>query len=95
MYLTAFTVNAHAQDATAVVDVLLGKFRTAGNGWIEPLENAGERLFWLLALISLSWTFISLALKQSDLVEIIAELMRYIMYGGRDSNRGWRRRSGW
>ena len=75
---------AHAQavDVHAVVDTLLGKYKNAGQAWTTTIQNAATNLFWILALISLSWTLISMAIKQADLMEIVAELCRYIMVTG-------------
>ena len=54
----------------------------AGQTWANTIEQAAANLFWLLATISLGWTCISMAIKQSDLVEIVAELCRFIMFTG-------------
>jgi P-type conjugative transfer protein TrbL len=66
----------------SVVDTLLGKYKSAGQTWANTIEQAATNLFWLLATISLGWTCISMAIKQSDLVEIVAELCRFIMFTG-------------
>lgn len=77
-------VVAHAQTANVqgVVDTLLGKYKSAGQTWTITIENAATNLFWLLALISLGWTSISMGIKQADLVEIVVELCRFIMFTG-------------
>ena len=75
---------AHAQtvDMHSVVDTLLSKYKSAGQTWARTIQNAATNLFWLLATISLGWTCISMAIRQSDLVEIVAELCRFIMFTG-------------
>lgn len=75
---------AHAQtvDMHSIVDTLLSKYKSAGQSWAGTIQNAATNLFWLLATISLGWTCISMAIKQSDLVEIVAELCRFIMFTG-------------
>src|SRR4029077_14055982 len=75
---------AHAQavDVDRVVDTLLAKYRSAGQSWTGTIQSAATKFFWLLATISLGWTCISMAIKQSDLVEIVAELCRFIMFTG-------------
>jgi type IV secretion system protein TrbL len=80
----AVPLAAHAQgvDVHGVVDTLLGKYKTAGEAWIITIQNAATKLFWLLATISLAWTCISMGIKQADLVEIVAELCRFIMFTG-------------
>src|SRR6202012_3337460 len=73
---------AHAANVTGVVDNLLAKYKSAGQGWVEPLKNAAAWMFWILATISLSWTCISMAIKQAELGEFFAELCRFIMFTG-------------
>src|SRR6516162_964946 len=73
---------AQSVDMHSVVDTLLGKYKSAGQTWANTIEQAATNLFWLLATISLGWTCISMAIKQSDLVEIVAELCRFIMFTG-------------
>jgi type IV secretion system protein TrbL len=75
---------AHAQSANVqgVVDTLLGKYKSVGQTWAITIVNAATNLFWVLATISLAWTCISMAIKQADLVEIVAELCRFIMVTG-------------
>jgi len=80
----ALPVVAEAQTANVqgVVDTLLSKYKSAGQTWASTLQSAATSLFWLLATISLAWTCVSMAVKQSDLVEIVAELCRFIMFTG-------------
>jgi type IV secretion system protein TrbL len=82
--LLAVVVEGHAQgiDMHSVVDSLLAKYKSAGQTWTVTIESAATNLFWLLATISLGWTCISMAIRQSDLVEIVAELCRYVMFTG-------------
>ena len=77
-------VAAHPQAANVqgVVDTLLAKYKSAGQAWTNTIEQAATNLFWWLATISLGWTCVSMAIKQSDLVEIVAELCRFIMFTG-------------
>ena len=71
----------HAQ-MPPLVSTLLSKFEGAGKAWVVPIKNAASSLFWILALISLTFTGIWLVIKQSDLMEICAELVRYILFTG-------------
>src|SRR6516225_1298799 len=73
---------AQSVDMHSVVDTLLSKYKSAGQTWANTIEQAATKLFWLLATISLGWTCVSMAIKQSDLVEIVAELYRFIMFTG-------------
>jgi type IV secretion system protein VirB6/type IV secretion system protein TrbL len=80
--LSTSVAQAQSTGPQGVVDDLLGKYKSAGKAWEATIESAATRLFWLLAAISLGWTCISMAIRQSDLVEIVAELCRYIMFTG-------------
>src|SRR6516225_3192779 len=84
MMIVALPLTASAQSANVqgVIDTLLNKYRSAGQTWTGTIQNAATNLFWLLATISLGWTCVSMAIKQSDLVEIVAELCRFIMFTG-------------
>jgi type IV secretion system protein VirB6/type IV secretion system protein TrbL len=73
---------AQTANVQGVVDTLLAKYKNAGQTWANTIQQAATNLFWLLATISLGWTCISMSIKQSDLVEIVAELCRYIMFTG-------------
>ena len=55
----------------AVVDQLLGKFKSAGQAWVGPLTKGATTLFWLLAIISLVWTGAIMVLKRAELSEIL------------------------
>ena len=74
--------SSYAAGMSGVVDELLGKYQHAGQAWVITLRNGATNVFWALALISLSWTFISMGIKQADLVEIVVELCRFIMFTG-------------
>ena len=78
----AVAAQAQSTGPQGVVDDLLGKYKSAGKAWEATIEQAATNLFWSLAMISLGWTCISMALKQADLTEIVAELCRYIMFTG-------------
>jgi type IV secretion system protein TrbL len=81
-FSTAVVAHAQAANVQGVVDTLLAKYQSAGQTWSGAIQNAATKFFWLLATISLGWTCISMAIKQSDLVEIVAELCRFIMVTG-------------
>jgi hypothetical protein len=72
---------SHA-NVPAFVDQLLQKFQSAGHGWIAVIQRGAKTLFWILATISIGWTSISLLLRKADLMEICAELVRFIMFTG-------------
>jgi P-type conjugative transfer protein TrbL len=66
----------------AFLDNLLAKYKSAGQRWEAAIYTAAVHLFWILAGISLFWTGAWMAIKQADLVEIVAELCRFIMVTG-------------
>ena len=80
MFVSAET--SHAAAVTGVVDDFLAKFKNAGNLWEGTLKHAANAVFWSLATISFGWTCISMAIKRADLMEICAELCRYILFTG-------------
>jgi P-type conjugative transfer protein TrbL len=80
--LSASFAHAQSTGAQGVVDDLLGQYKSAGKAWEATIEQAATNLFWVLATISLAWTCISMGIKQADLVEIVAELCRFIMFTG-------------
>ncbi|WP_417778829.1 P-type conjugative transfer protein TrbL [Stutzerimonas xanthomarina] len=61
---------------------LLRMLYGAANEWSPRLQGYALTLLASLALIQLVWTFIPLALKQADLGEILAELIRFFMVIG-------------
>jgi type IV secretion system protein TrbL len=77
-----FVGSAHAANSSAIVDTILGKYQNAGQAWVGTLKNAATWIFWILATISLSWTCISMAIKQAEMGEFFAELCRFIMFTG-------------
>lgn len=74
--LVAATINM------AIVDPLLQKFQAAGATWATAIKGAASWLFWVLATISVSWTLITLGMRRADLMEICAEMVRFIMFTG-------------
>jgi type IV secretion system protein TrbL len=74
--LVAATINM------SIVDPLLQKFKAAGVTWATAIKGAATWLFWVLATISVAWTLITLGLRKADLMEICAELVRFIMFTG-------------
>jgi type IV secretion system protein TrbL len=82
LVLAVPVAQAQAVDMHSVVDTLLARYKSAGQTWTITIENAATHLFWILAMISFSWTCVSMAIRQSDLIEIVGELSRFIMFTG-------------
>jgi len=65
-----------------IINPMLQKFQSAAQTWARPLINGVTTLFWILVLISGAWTAIWMALRRAELIEIAAELVRFILFTG-------------
>ncbi|WP_212630916.1 P-type conjugative transfer protein TrbL [Pseudomonas sp. KB-10] len=77
----------HAQAAESAPDIgffdtILQRFSDAASGWRTIISSAASRLFWILATISMVWTFGLMALRKADIGEFFAEMIRFIMFTG-------------
>ena len=82
LVLLVSAARSDAADMSGVVDTILGKYQNAGQAWVGALKSAATWMFWILAMISLAWTCISMAIKQAEMGEFFAELCRFIMFTG-------------
>ncbi|MFI4955336.1 MAG: P-type conjugative transfer protein TrbL, partial [Gammaproteobacteria bacterium] len=83
LYLIFFAADAHAEANNAdILDSVLERYLTAAEKWGTTITERASWLFWLLATISLVWTFSMMILKKAEIGEIIAELVRFIMFTG-------------
>ena len=73
--------SLHAQ-AVDVGNTVANQFAAAIKGFGSQIEPYAESLFWYLASISLVWTGVTLALKKADIMEFLAEFVRFIMATG-------------
>jgi type IV secretion system protein TrbL len=80
--LLLFASASHAGGVPAVVDTILGKYKSAGATWEGAIKQAATAIFWILATISLSWTCISMAVKRAEMGELFAEICRFILVTG-------------
>lgn len=86
--LFAFFVNdamaqaTNLQDASGSMNGLLDLIQHSAGQWEGRLKGFAIRLFWLLAVIQLIWTFFPLVFKQADFGEIVGELLRFILVIG-------------
>lgn len=69
-------------DPYGVFDKVVQKYQDAGAVWANTLLPHAQQLFWILASLSLVWTLGTMILRQSDIGEIVAELMKFIMFTG-------------
>lgn len=70
------------QDASGSISGLVELIKNSAAQWDSKLEGYAIRLFWILAVIQLVWTFFPLVMRQADFGEIIGELIRFIMVIG-------------
>ena len=79
--LLAFIVNSAVAQTTnsAIYENVLDRYQTASRGWSTIILTHASRLFWMLALISMVWTFGMMALRRADLGEFFAEFVRFVI----------------
>lgn len=86
LMLLSLAALAHAQGAglnsSGISDDILERFRTGAAGWGGVILKYASWLFWVLASISLTITFVFMALRRADFGEIFAELIRFILVTG-------------
>ena len=76
-----FVAVANAQ-GTDIGTEVTSRFAAAIKGFGTQIEAYAERLFWSLAAISLVWTGAMLALRKADIMDFLAELVRFIVTTG-------------
>ena len=81
LVLVCLVPEIHAQNADVGAQIT-NQFSTAISGFGTQIEQYAERLFWSLAACSLVWTGVTLALKKSDLMDFMAELVRFTITTG-------------
>lgn len=74
--------QAALHDASGSMSGLLELIKDSSDKWAIRLEGYATRLFWILAVIQLVWTFFPLVMRQADFGEIAGELIRFIMVIG-------------
>ncbi|RYZ90873.1 MAG: P-type conjugative transfer protein TrbL [Proteobacteria bacterium] len=86
--LVLFESEAFAQAATAshnhdnILDGIVDLYRNAAIVWGQALKAYALRLFWTLAGISLAWSGGKLLLKQAEMQEVTATLIRWCIFTG-------------
>lgn len=77
-----------ASEAQAVIegygifDSVKDKYQNAASGWAKTMTDAATRLFWALAVISMVWTFGTMALRRADIGEFFGEFIRFTVFTG-------------
>jgi type IV secretion system protein TrbL len=68
--------------STTVYDDVLNRFAPHISQWESAVKRHATWLYWTLATISLTWTGITLALKQADIQEFFSEFIKFIVSTG-------------
>lgn len=79
MFLVSANANAALHDPSGSFTGLLELVRNSAAAWDGRLRGYAIRLFWGLAVIQFIWTFFPVLFRQSELGEIVGELIRFIM----------------
>lgn len=67
---------------TGLLDDVTNRFLTQSASWGTVIKNYASWLFWVLATISMVWTFGLLALRKADVSEFFAEFFRFTVTTG-------------
>lgn len=67
---------------TGLLDDVTTKFLTQSSLWGATITNYATYLFWLLATISMVWTFGILALRKADIGDFFSEFFRFTVTTG-------------
>lgn len=83
LWLALFSISAHAAiDNAGVLDNVLNKYQAASRLWESVILARATWLFWVLATISMVWTFGMMALRKADIGEFFAEFIRFTVSTG-------------
>ncbi len=81
MLAVGLFLGEQAQAATTPMFVI-SDFISAISGWGGTILASALALFWLLAAIDFIWMGMTLALKQADIAEVVAEIVHRVMHIG-------------
>jgi type IV secretion system protein TrbL len=77
--------SAHAKaaiDNVGVLDNVLARYSAVARTWSSYITGRATWLFWVLASISMVWTFGLMALRKADVGEFFAELISFTLFTG-------------
>lgn len=86
--LTSFIFISFNCDALAAIsnkgmlNNVLIKYQQIALSWQETILNHATRLFWILATISLVWTYGQMLFQKADIAAFFGETIRFIMFTG-------------
>lgn len=83
LWLALYSAQAFAAaESAGVLDNVLARFQAVASAWGTIITQRATWLFWLLAVISMVWTFGMMALRKADIGEIFAEFIRFTIFTG-------------
>jgi len=64
------------------METVLNRYKLAANTWSAVITVRATWLFWVLAMISMVWTFGMMVLRKGDIAEFFAEFLRFTIFTG-------------
>ena len=64
------------------MDSILAKYINGATTWGGVIRDRALWLFWILAVISLTWTFSLMALRNADIAEFLLEFLKFTIFIG-------------
>lgn len=65
-----------------ILNTVLEKYKSIASTWQSPIKATATRLFWILATISLVWTYGQLLFQKADISAFFGETIRFLMFTG-------------
>jgi type IV secretion system protein TrbL len=81
LFLGISSVYAQAPNNNSA-DSIIALYKNTADSWVDTLTGYAVRLFFLLALIELTWSGARLALEGADIQQLASELVRRILFIG-------------
>lgn len=82
-WIAFFSLSAQAAiDSAGVLDSVTLRYQAATSTWASIISARASWLFWVLATISMVWTFGMMSLRKSDIGEFFAEFIRFTVTTG-------------
>lgn len=78
----SFNANATIDSDPGVLDNVLARYQTVAGTWGTVILARASWLFWVLATISMVWTFGMMALRKADIGEFFSEFIRFTVTTG-------------
>jgi type IV secretion system protein TrbL len=82
LFLFLLPAAAFAQQPLNAPSQILRQYQQAQNNWLAAVFPAAQRLFFLLALLEVSWTLTLIVLERADFHSLASTLVRKIMWIG-------------